>query len=195
MEAAEVRSEPVLVGGRRAAFLVLTALLLVAVGGFARYWFTLPDVGTHRVLYAAATFGVFYLIGVWTLPWLAMARMQAGARNDLARLFAGREDRCIVGALRVSLKTADALDFERNAPRDVRAYDFYLRGRQLQAMKSTFTWTAAPEMFRRAIELDPEYAQAHAGLARRRAGKRIARRERVVHDDLGLVIGTPDETP
>ena len=64
-----------LVGGRRAAFLVLTALLLVAVGGFARYWFALPDVGKHRVLYAAATFGVFYLIGVWTLPGLAIARM------------------------------------------------------------------------------------------------------------------------
>ena len=76
VRAAEVFSEPVLVGGRRAAFLVLTALLLVAVGGFARYWFALPDIGTHRVLYAAATFGVFYLIGVWTLPWLAMARMQ-----------------------------------------------------------------------------------------------------------------------
>ena len=73
--------------------------------------------------------------------------------------------RSIVNALRVSLKTPEALDFERNAPRDVRAYDFYLRGRQLQAMKSTFTWTAAPEMFRRAIDLDPQYAQAYAGLA------------------------------
>jgi adenylate cyclase len=85
----------------------------------------------------------------------------------LEDIFAIQEEiaRSIVGALRVSLKTPDALDFERNAPRDVRAYDFYLRGRQLQAMKSTFTWTVAPEMFRRAIGLDPQYAQAHAGLA------------------------------
>ena len=82
-------------------------------------------------------------------------------------IFAIQEEiaRSIVRALRVSLQAPDALDFERNAPRDVRAYDFYLRGRQLQAMKSTFTWTAAPEMFRRALALDPQYAQAHAGLA------------------------------
>ena len=85
----------------------------------------------------------------------------------LEDIFAIQEEiaRSIVGALRVSLKTPESLDFERNAPSDVRAYDFYLRGRQLQAMKSTFTWTAAPEMFRRAIDLDPHYAQAHAGLA------------------------------
>jgi adenylate cyclase len=87
--------------------------------------------------------------------------------RKLEDIFAIQEEiaRSVARALRVSLKTADALDFERNAPRDVRAYDFYLRGRQLQALKSTFTWTAAPEMFRRAIALDPEYAQAHAGLA------------------------------
>ena len=87
--------------------------------------------------------------------------------RGLEDIFAIQEEiaRSIVRALRVSLKTPEALDFERNAPRDVRAYEFYLRGRQLQAMKSTFTWTAAPEMFRRAIELDPAYAQAHAGLA------------------------------
>jgi adenylate cyclase len=87
--------------------------------------------------------------------------------RKLEDIFAIQEEiaRSVARALRVSLKTADALDFERNAPRDVRAYDFYLRGRQLQAMKSTFTWTAAPEMFRRAIALDPDYAQAHAGLA------------------------------
>ncbi len=87
--------------------------------------------------------------------------------RGLEDIFAIQEEiaRSIVRALRVSLKAPEALDFERNAPRDVRAYEFYLRGRQLQAMKSTFTWTAAPEMFRRAIELDPAYAQAHAGLA------------------------------
>ena len=87
--------------------------------------------------------------------------------RKLEDIFAIQEEiaRSVARALRVSLKTAEALDFERNAPRDMRAYDFYLRGRQLQAMKSTFTWTAAPEMFRRAIALDPDYAQAHAGLA------------------------------
>src|SRR4051794_35787442 len=72
VEAAVAQSEPVLVGQRRVAFLLLTALLLVAVGAFARYWFALPDMRVHPVLYAAATAGVFYLIGVWMLPWLAL---------------------------------------------------------------------------------------------------------------------------
>ncbi|MCI4568838.1 tetratricopeptide repeat protein [Lysobacter sp. CFH 32150] len=85
----------------------------------------------------------------------------------LEDIFAIQEEiaRNVVQALRLSLKTPEALDFERNAPRDMHAYDFYLRGRQLQAKKATDTWLSAPEMFRRAIQLDPDYAQAHAGLA------------------------------
>ncbi len=85
----------------------------------------------------------------------------------LQDIFAIQEEiaRNVVQALRLTLKTPESLDFERHAPRDMRAYDFYLRARQLQALKSTSTWTAAPDMFRRAIALDPDYAQAHAGLA------------------------------
>jgi len=85
----------------------------------------------------------------------------------LEDIFAIQEEiaRNVVQALRLSMKTVEGLDFERNAPRDMRAYDFYLRGRQLQTKKATDTWLSAPEMFRRAIELDPDYAQAHAGLA------------------------------
>lgn len=82
-------------------------------------------------------------------------------------IFAIQEEiaRSVVRALRVTLKTPEVLDLGRYAPSDLRAYDFYLRGRQMQVMKSTGTWEMAPEMFRRAIEIDPEYAQAHAGLA------------------------------
>jgi adenylate cyclase len=87
--------------------------------------------------------------------------------RSLQDIFAIQEEiaRSVARALRVSLKTPEALDIGRNAPQDLRAYEFYLRGRQMQAMKSTATWRSAPEMFRRAIELDPGYAQAHAGLA------------------------------
>jgi len=85
----------------------------------------------------------------------------------LEDIFAIQEEiaRSVAQALRVSLNKPEVLDLERNAPRNVRAYEFYLRGRQIQAMKSTNSWQSAPEMFRRAIELDPTYAQAHAGLA------------------------------
>jgi adenylate cyclase len=73
--------------------------------------------------------------------------------------------RNVVHALRGSLKAVSELDICSCAPRDMRAYDFYLRGRQIQSLKSSDHWTKAPEMFRRAIEEDPGYAPDHAGLA------------------------------
>lgn len=85
----------------------------------------------------------------------------------LEDIFAIQEEiaRSVARALRVSLHKPEVLDMGRNAPANVRAYEFYLRGRQMQALKSTVSWRTSPEMFRRAIELDPRYAQAHAGLA------------------------------
>lgn len=77
--AVRVRDEPVLVGARRAVFVVLSVLLTIAVGTFAQYWFTLPDARVYPVLYALSTIGVFYLIAVWIMPWLALARMQRPA--------------------------------------------------------------------------------------------------------------------
>ncbi len=87
--------------------------------------------------------------------------------GTLQDIFAIQEEiaRNVAQSLRVSLKAGAVLDIERNAPRDMRAYEFYLRGRQIQSLKSSDNWAKAPQMFRRAIELDPLYAQAHAGLA------------------------------
>lgn len=89
--------------------------------------------------------------------------------RKLEDIFAIQEEiaRNVARALRVSLKGAAKLDHgcTCNAPRDMRAYEFYLRGRQIQSLKSSDNWTKAPEMFRRAVELDPDYAHAHAGLA------------------------------
>ena len=72
----KVRDERVLVGGRRVVFFALSVLLAVAVAVFANYWFTLPDARVYPVLYGLATMGVFYLIVVWIMPWIALARMQ-----------------------------------------------------------------------------------------------------------------------
>lgn len=87
----------------------------------------------------------------------------------LEDIFAIQEEiaRNVASALRVSMKGAAKLDRDCSchAPRDMRAYEFYLRGRQIQSLKSSDNWPKAPQMFRRAIELDPDYAQAQAGLA------------------------------
>ncbi|MBS0431453.1 MAG: tetratricopeptide repeat protein [Proteobacteria bacterium] len=89
--------------------------------------------------------------------------------RQLRDIFAIQEEiaRNVVRALPVSLKGAAELDIEcsSKAPSDMRAYEFYLRGRQILSVKSSDNWTKAPEMFRRAIALDPGYAQAQAGLA------------------------------
>lgn len=87
--------------------------------------------------------------------------------RHLEDIFAIQEEiaRSVVDALRVSLQAPAAIDLQRYAPRDMRAYEFYLRGRQLEGHTTRVSWHLAPQMYRRAIELDPEYAQAHAGLA------------------------------
>ena len=73
--------------------------------------------------------------------------------------------RKVSAALRLSLTGDVAARLERYAPRNVQAHEFYLRGRQLAGRINVSEWLQAPAMFRRAIELDPDYAAAHAGLA------------------------------
>jgi serine/threonine protein kinase/Tfp pilus assembly protein PilF len=69
-------------------------------------------------------------------------------------------------ALRVILTEKDHQAIERRrTTNDVRAYDYYLRGMQFFHQFRRKTIEAAIEMFTRAIEIDPAYARAHAGLA------------------------------
>src|SRR6185369_3502781 len=71
----------------------------------------------------------------------------------------------VAQALKLSLSGAAAGRFQRYAPGNRAAYEFYLRGRKLAGATTSVAWADAPKMFRRAIEHDPNYAQAHAGLA------------------------------
>jgi adenylate cyclase len=73
--------------------------------------------------------------------------------------------RKVSAALRVSLTGDFAARLERYAPRNMQAHEFYLRGRQLIGKINVTEWRQAPALFRRAIELDPDYAAAYAGLA------------------------------
>ena len=86
--------------------------------------------------------------------------------RELDDIFAVQEEiaRSIVEALELTLSAKQRRILEKVPTADVRAYDYYLRGRQvLQDWRGGLR--PALEMFIRAIEIDPEYALAHAGLA------------------------------
>jgi adenylate cyclase len=71
----------------------------------------------------------------------------------------------VVRSLKLSLREHASFRGEKFAPRNMEAYEAYLRGRQLVGQFSQRTILQAPDFFRRAIALDPAFAQAHAGLA------------------------------
>ncbi len=73
--------------------------------------------------------------------------------------------RNIVNALRSSLTAAEAEMIERGGTRDPQAYEYYLRARQLHNDQSDTAVAQAIGLFRRAVQADPQFAKAHAGLA------------------------------
>ncbi|HTH63963.1 MAG TPA: protein kinase [Gemmatimonadales bacterium] len=71
----------------------------------------------------------------------------------------------IVRALRVVLSDAEKRAIEKAPTANVQAYDYYLRGRQFFHQFRRTGMQFARRMFERAIEVDPEYAIAYAGVA------------------------------
>jgi adenylate cyclase len=71
----------------------------------------------------------------------------------------------IVRALRVVLGEDEKRAIEKAPTENIRAYEYYLRGRQLQHQWRRTGMQYARRMFDRAIEIDPNFARAHAGVA------------------------------
>jgi TolB-like protein/Flp pilus assembly protein TadD len=87
--------------------------------------------------------------------------------RELADVFAIQDEIAgnIVKALRVVLTPAEADAIKATPASDVRAYEFYLRGRQLFHQHRKAAHRQAIEWYQKAIELDPNYALAYAGIA------------------------------
>jgi serine/threonine protein kinase len=87
--------------------------------------------------------------------------------RELEDVFAIQDEiaRNITKALRVILSEKEKRAIEKVPTADVNAYDCYLRGRQFFHQFRRKGFEFAQEMFARAIELDPGYALAHAGIA------------------------------
>ncbi|NNF59570.1 MAG: alpha/beta fold hydrolase [Rhodothermaceae bacterium] len=70
-----------------------------------------------------------------------------------------------VRALRGVLTEADREALQRAPAADVQAYEYYLQGRQFMHQNRRFAVDHARRLFHRAIDIDPAYAPAYAGLA------------------------------
>lgn len=71
----------------------------------------------------------------------------------------------IVQALKVSLTETEKESLQENPTDDLRAYDFYMRGREALNRRGRRNNEQAMQMFEKAIFLDKNFASAYAGLA------------------------------
>ena len=71
----------------------------------------------------------------------------------------------VVQALNVELSENEKHILEKNTTEDVKAYDLYIRGREYYHRGGRRSCRIAIELFSQAVEKDPQYALAYAGLA------------------------------
>ncbi len=71
----------------------------------------------------------------------------------------------IVEALKVSLTDSEKQSLAKKPTDDLRAYDFYMRGREYLNKRGKKNNEAAIQMFENAISIDPSFASPYAGLA------------------------------
>ena len=87
--------------------------------------------------------------------------------SEVRDIFAIQDEisQSVVRALRVTLSPQEQQVLGERAVADIEAYEYYLRGRQYVDETSERAFEFALEMFRKAAEIDPSFAQAHAGIA------------------------------
>jgi len=87
--------------------------------------------------------------------------------REMEDVFAIQDDisQAIVKALKVILSEGEKKQIEKARAVDVKAYEFYLRGRQHFLHFRRKSLEHARQMFNRAIEIEPDYARAYAGIA------------------------------
>ena len=87
--------------------------------------------------------------------------------RDLTDIFAIQDEitHAIVEQLKVKLLPQERKSIEQSPTDNVEAYTYYLRGRDFLYRYSKRYFELARRMFVKAIELDPNYARAYAGIA------------------------------
>ena len=87
--------------------------------------------------------------------------------RDLTDIFAIQDEitKTIVEQLRVALLPKEKRAIETAPTQSINAYDYYLQGQYLFHLHSQAHVLVAQRWFKKALELDPGYARAYAGLA------------------------------
>ena len=87
--------------------------------------------------------------------------------RDLTDIFAIQDEitHAIVEQLKVKLLPQEKKSIGQTPTGNVEAYTYYLRGRQFFHRHSKSYYQLARRMFAKAVELDPAYARAYAGIA------------------------------
>ncbi|MGD8816302.1 MAG: protein kinase [Acidobacteriota bacterium] len=87
--------------------------------------------------------------------------------RELQDVFAIQDEisQSIVDALEVTFGPSEKVPAEKASTTDIEAYEYYLRGRHYFHRFNRRDQEFARRMFTRAIEIDPHYARAHAGIA------------------------------
>jgi TolB-like protein len=87
--------------------------------------------------------------------------------RDLADIFKVQDEIAtrVVSALQIELAPGEQQRLTRKYATSVQAYDQYLLGRDLLGRRASADNREARSYFERAIELEPRFARAHAGLA------------------------------
>jgi adenylate cyclase len=87
--------------------------------------------------------------------------------RDLTDIFTTQDEvvEKIVGTLAVTLTRGEERRLHRRATGNLEAYETWLRARELLSVSTRESVAQAKAMYRRAIELDPNFAAPHAGLS------------------------------
>lgn len=87
--------------------------------------------------------------------------------RDIGDVFAIQEEiaRSVARSLAITLTPKEAEALQKTPTRDPRAHDLYLRGRQYYDRYGPLDMECAIQLFTYAVQRDPEYAAAYAGLA------------------------------
>ena len=94
--------------------------------------------------------------------------------RNIKDIFAVQDEvaNAIANALRIELSDEEAMMISSSQTESIEAYDYYIKGRQLSYSYENFKRDAAIKLYKKAIEIDPQYALPYAGISRVRMSQR-----------------------